>query len=381
MNESRATRYQRRRRRARAAGGVSAGLMLALVALTPVARWLSEAATAFAAGLPPWPHAVVALVVFVSAVVLLWEAAALPALLHLALAVDAAYIPDRGAPTVESVLGTELQAVAVALPSALFGAGVVMLSVQVAGAWWWLLAGAVFALALAMLLHLGPAVLARLAVVRPLSRPDLGRGLAELARSVRVPVLAIDEWVVAEGSSTTAVVTGVGRARRVLLSSELVRHWSDKEIAVVVVHELGHHAHHDLWRTFALNVAILCGGLWLAHLVVSLGRDWLGVTGPGDLAALPLLALVAAGIWAISLPVRHAQSRHHERRADEFALASTGGADAFGAAVRRLGIRHLAEEHPSRLTRWMHHRHPSVAERLELAESYRKRRCPSGRSR
>jgi STE24 endopeptidase len=250
---------------------------------------------------------------------------------------------------------------------------VVALAVAIAGSWWWLVAGAVFALVLALLLHLGPAVLARLAVVRPLSRPDLGRALGELARAVRVPVRGIDEWMVVDGALTTAVVTGVGTSRRVLVSSELVRHWPDEEIAVVVAHELAHHANHDLWRAFALNVGVLCGGLWLAHLAVGFSRGWIGVTGPSDLAALPLVALVAAAVWALSTPVRHAQSRQHERRADEFALASTGGADAFGAAVRRLGVRHLAEERPSRLTRWIHHRHPSVAERLALAESYRKR--------
>ena len=36
-----------------------------------------------------------------------------------------------------------------------------------------------------------------------------------------------------------------------------------------------------------------------------------------------------------------------------------------GAAVRRLSAQHLAEERPSTLTRWLFHRHPPVAERLE----------------
>ena len=372
MNETRATRYQRRSRRARVAGVLSAAGMLALVAITPLARWLSEAANGFAAGLPPTPQAAVSLVVFVSVVVVLWEAAALPALLYSALAVDRAYIPDRHAPTVEGVLGAELQAMALAFPAALFGAIVVTLAVALAGTAWWLLAGAVFGLALALLLPLGPLVLARLAVVRPVSRPELGRGLADLARRVGVPVRGIDEWVVAGGSATTALVTGVGASRRVLLSSEVVRNWADAEVAVIVAHELAHHAHHDLWRSLALNVVLLCGGLWLSHVAVATAGGWLGLTGPADLAALPLIALVGSAVWAASAPLRHAQSRQHERRADEFALACTGGAEAFGAAIRRLGARHLAEERPSRLTRWIHHRHPSVEERLARAEAYRR---------
>jgi Zn-dependent protease with chaperone function len=76
-------------------------------------------------------------------------------------------------------------------------------------------------------------------------------------------------------------------------------------------------------------------------------------------------------VWAVLSPIRHAQSRRHERRADASALSWTGQADAFGAAVRRLSAKHLADERPSTLARWLYHRHPPVAERLALAESYR----------
>ncbi len=93
---------------------------------------------------------------------------------------------------------------------------------------------------------------------------------------------------------------------------------------------------------------------------------------PGDLAALPLIALVAGAVWLAATPLRHAHSRRQERRADQFALALTGGADAFSAAIRRLGAQHLAEERPSPLTQWLYHRHPSVAERLAIADSYAK---------
>ena len=67
----------------------------------------------------------------------MWEVAALPALLYTALAVDGAYVPEGDALTVEGVLGAELQAVAIALPAALFGATVVTVAVAIAGSWWW----------------------------------------------------------------------------------------------------------------------------------------------------------------------------------------------------------------------------------------------------
>ncbi len=63
-------------------------------------------------------------------------------------------------------------------------------------------------------------------------------------------------------------------------------------------------------------------------------------------------------------------SRWQERRADAFALELTGGAAEFRAALRRLAARHLVEERPSRLTRWLYHRHPTVAERLRFADQF-----------
>jgi Zn-dependent protease with chaperone function len=135
---------------------------------------------------------------------------------------------------------------------------------------------------------------------------------------------------------------------------------------------LAHHAHHDLWRALGLNAAVLCGALWASDAAVRWAGPSLGLAGPGDMAALPLLALVAGAAWLSGTPLRHAQSRRQERRADLFALAVTGQAEAFAAAVKRLGERQLVEDRPSTLTRWLYHRHPSVSERLALAEAYRR---------
>jgi Zn-dependent protease with chaperone function len=90
----------------------------------------------------------------------------------------------------------------------------------------------------------------------------------------------------------------------------------------------------------------------------------------GDLAALPFVALVVAGVWVVSAPLRNAVSRNQERRADEFALRITGSSGAFRTALRRLASQHLAEERPSRVTQWLYHRHPSVAERLAMASAF-----------
>ena len=342
--------------------------MLATIALTPLSGWLRNFALAFAGGLSGLLGAGVALLVFVGLMAALWELASLPAAIYLARRVDGAY----GSPalSVEEIAAEQLQAALVVLPAALAAGVAVVSAVHLAGTWWWILAGPMLALLLAFALKLAPWLFARLGRVRPLDRPSLSSRLATLAARAHVPVVGIDEWVVDESSPATALVTGVGPSKRILLSSEIARRWHEDEVVVVVAHELAHHVYHDLWRTFAVHVALL----WVSLLIANVAVTTLTPGGVGDLAALPLVALVVFGIWILATPLRHAQSRRHERRADRFALAMTGRVDAFGAAVMRLGSRHLVEERPSALTRWLYHSHPSVAERLALAESFQKTR-------
>ncbi len=372
MNETKASRYQRLRRRAQSSGVVSGGLMLALVALTPAARAIADWAGGFGRTAGGWLGGVVSLVLFVGVLVLLWEIAALPSMLYLGLRVDRRH--GQSGPTPGDVFAAQAHAAVVALPFALAAAAIVMVSAWAAGGWWWALAGGLLAIVLGAALHGAPAALARFAEVRPVSRPDLAALLEDLARRASVRVAGIDEWRAADAGPTTALVTGFGRTRRIFISSDVIRDWSDTEIAVVVAHELAHHAHHDLLRTLALDALVLSCGLGAAAAVFSAAP---AAGAAGELSTLPLLALIAGGVWIAATPLRHAQSRRHERRADLFALVTTGGAEAFSAAIRRLGARHLAEERPTAVTRWLFHRHPTVAERLAMAEAYRQLRAQS----
>jgi STE24 endopeptidase len=369
LNETKATRYQRLRRRARAAGWASGGLMLAIVALTPVSSWLASSAMGFARGLHGASLAIVSLVTYTICLVALREVAALPAVLYLSRRVDGKYGP---AASIEEVVIAQLQAALIVVP-AVVGAGLIwLIATWIAGAWWWAAAGVLLAAALVGAVWIGPQVLALVADTQPLSSPDLVARLSSLAVRSGVTLSGIDEWRVGDRTAVTALVTGIGRARRVVVSHDLVRTWPEDEIVVVVAHELAHHRYRDLWRTLALDAVLLT----IALAVADGGARWLAaplrLAGPQDLASLPLVALIGGAVWAAATPIRHAQSRAHERRADVFALAMTGGADAFSAAVRRLAARHLAEERPTSLTRWLFHRHPTVAERLELAEAYRR---------
>ena len=246
---------------------------------------------------------------------------------------------------------------------ALAVAGLVRLAMWAGGPWWWALASVMLACSTLVALGLLSLGLSVSGETRPLTRTSLIAPLADLAERACGRPVAVREWTPSVPGAA-AVVTGVGRVGKVLLSTEMVRDWAEDEIAVVVAHELSHQAHHDLARKVAMDAALWCITLGVGDRVVAIWGPALRVHSVTDVAALPLLALAAAAIWCLLRPLRLAQSRAHERRADRFALALTGNSEAFARALRRLGDAHLAEERPSRLTRWFFHRHPTLEERL-----------------
>lgn len=371
MNEPRSTRYQRLRRRARVASLISGLAVLAVLALTPASGFLAALAASPADGLSAVPRAVVSLILFIAAALLLCELAAMPALLYSTLRVGRRYGVQDERHSAEDVVGARIQSTMLLLPVVVTAAAVVQAAVWAAGSAWWLAAGVMLAAGSVLALREAPGVIARLSGARPLERGALGHRLEALADRARTPVAAILEVPAAAETGTTALVAGIGRSRRVFIASDVARDWTDDEIAVVVAHELGHCAHQDAWKTMAVDAVLLCVALGAAELARQALAPAFGLPAAGSIAALPFIALVAGLVWIAATPLRHAQSRRHERRADAFALALTGGADAFDAAIRRLGARHLAEERPDRLTRWLFHRHPSVGERLEYARTYR----------
>jgi Zn-dependent protease with chaperone function len=362
MNETKAARYQRLRRREWLSGVASGAAILLILVVTSGARRLADLTLTAVSTVPESLRHVAAGALFIAVLIVAWELMTLPV---------AALLEGRAEKTGSRASSGQAQAMLIALVAAWLTSAIILSAMQLIPRLWWLCAGASLAIALASVMRLSPVLLPALGDVKPLSRRSLMSGLREIARRSGVPVADIVEWRIEDDAPASALVAGAGASRRVFVASHLVRDWSDDEIAVVVAHELAHHVYGDLWRSLALDAAVLSAGLWVAGWSLARLAEPMGLPHVGEIASLPFIALVAAAVWLGSTPVRLAQSRAHERRADRYALKLTGEARAFGAAVRRLSAQHLSEERPSPLARMFFHRHPPVAERLALANSFR----------
>lgn len=377
MNEDKASRYHRLRRRAELGGAGAAGLLLLALVVTDAGHKLRE----LAAAVSMWQSLGIEEALTVAVM-----AAALGVLLHIVEAPFAYYqgylLEHRYSLSTQSRrqwLKDQLKAALVGLLLMVLGASAVYLALRTWPAAWWMASWAVFALAMVVLVQLAPvALLPLFYTFRPLDRPALVQRLLTLAGRARTRVGGVFEWVLsAHTRKANAALAGLGRTRRILLSDTLLADYSDDEIEVVMAHELAHHVHRDLWRGMAAQAAALAGGFYVADLALRWLGDWAGLRGLADPAGMPLLLLVA-GAWSLLLlPAMNALSRRHERRADRYALEATGNAEAFISAMRRLSQQNMAEERPSRLVRWLFYSHPPIRERIEAARSFASAVTPS----
>ncbi len=372
MNEDKATRYNRLKRRAGLLSLLWGTSLLALLLVTPASIALREAATRLvAAARVPAPAASSAVVVvYVTLLGLLSEAGSVPIGFYRGFVLEHRY--GLSTETVRHWAWDHLKASALGYVFGVTGAVLVYLAIRWSPAWWWLAVGIGFSLVTIVLTRLAPVLLLPLFFrVRPLEREELRRRLVALAAHAGTTVLGVYEWGLGQKTrKANAALTGLGATRRILVSDTLLADYSEEEIEVILAHELGHHVHHDIWKGIAYETVLSLAGCYLAYRLLVAFSPVLGLFGPSDPAGLPLLSLAAGAVSLIVLPAVNAISRAHERGADRFALELTRNPGAFISAMRRLGAPNLAEDRPSAAVKVLFYSHPPIRERIEAAEKW-----------
>ena len=370
MNEDRATRYHRLKRRALVLSLAWSAALLALLLVTGVSVQLRAAAERMAAALGnPSPATVV--VFYVAGLMLLHEAGSFVLSFYSGFVVERRYGLSNERFT--GWLLDQAKALGLGLLLGSVAASLVYFFIRRSAAGWWLPAGAVFALLLIGLANLAPVVLLPLFYrVKPLDRDALRRRLLALADRAGARVLGAYEWGLGDKTKkANAALAGLGTTRRILVSDTMLADYSDEEIEIVLAHELAHHVHGDIWKGIAFESALVVGGFFLAARALDRSVGWLGLDGPSDPAGLPLLLLAAGALSVVMVPAAYAMSRAFERSADRFALELTRNPGAFVSAMRRLAAQNLAEDRPSRVIQWLFYSHPPVAERIAAAQAFK----------
>jgi STE24 endopeptidase len=370
MNEDKATRYHRLRRRAILAAEAWKVLCLSGLLVSGLSSIVSRAASAMAAGLPAWLSLPVAVALWVVAVSAACGLGGLPLSFYAGFTLERRYGLSRQAPA--AWLADHARASGMGLVYAVAAAVWIMAWLTHWPSGWWLAAWAGFAVADALMAWAAPVLLLPAFYrIGPLRDAGLRERLLALASRAGVPAVGILEWRLGDRSSrTNAALVGIGATRRIILSDTLITDYPPAEIEAVVAHELAHHAYHDIWRSLAVDGAVAGLALALADRLLRAAAGALSLGGIADIAGLPVVALTFIAVGWLASPVVNALSRAQERRADRFALDLTRDAGAFASAMRRLGARNLADEAPTLAARVFFHTHPPISDRVASAREW-----------
>jgi STE24 endopeptidase len=230
---------------------------------------------------------------------------------------------------------------------------------------WWLGAAPVF-VALATLFSF---IFPYLSETKPLERPDLEAAARDYAREQGIePVRLAVEDVTDFTSAPNAYAVGFGPSKRIVFWNTLLDgSFAAGEVKVVLAHELAHHSRNHLPEGIGWYALFALPGTWLIALAT---RRRGGMASP---AAVPLSLLVIVVLDLVSLPAYNAISRHMEQEADWVALETTHDPGAAKELFRKFTIESLNDPDPPTWSYVLFDSHPSVEQRIAMAEAWRNR--------
>ena len=246
--------------------------------------------------------------------------------------------------------------------------------IWLAGPWWWLAAAAVFFVVTVIMGQLLPVVVLPLFYkIERLENAELTERMAKLAAGTGLSIQGVYRMGLSEETAkANAMLTGLGRTRRVLMGDTLLDQFSSDEIEVIFAHEIGHHVFRHIRKMIVAGVLYSLLGFWICDRVLAW---WVQMQygGPVDAhhmpaSTLPLLMLVLTVFALVLEPLQNIISRRYERQCDRYALTRTGLRQAYVSAFRKLARLNKDDPDPHPLEVFLFHSHPPISERLKMAD-------------
>jgi len=256
------------------------------------------------------------------------------------------------------------------LPAALSAMATIVLLVGLASRFrrrWWLVASPVVVAIAAFFAFVSGWLLS--ASTHPLRSPALRADVVRLEQIEHVegtPVRVDDvsSWT----DQANAFSTGFGPSTHVVIWNTLLDgRFSRGEENVVIAHELGHVRSRHIPKAIGWTALIVVPTLWL----VAVGTRRRG--GVGDPANLPYVILVLTVLSLVVAPVENAVSRRYEAEADWRALNATRDPASARQLFRTFERTSLEDPSPPFLDYLWLENHPTLMQRIAMAERWNQR--------
>jgi STE24 endopeptidase len=244
---------------------------------------------------------------------------------------------------------------------------VVMALARWIGNWWWIPGAAAFTAIAGVLVLTSPYLAPGLE--KPEDR-ELLAAYERLGRAQGVDDIPLRvEEVSGDTSQANAYAFGMGPTSTIVLWDTLLDgRFDDGEVHVVLAHELAHHSSDHLPEAVAwFGLFALPGGLLI--MVATRRRG-----GMGQAAAVPLALFVAAAFQLAVAPAQNVVSRASEAEADWKALQATQDPESAKELFRGFSETALGDPSPPTWVYVLLQTHPTLAQRVAMAEAWAARR-------
>ena len=196
------------------------------------------------------------------------------------------------------------------------------------------------------------------------------RPILSLARANGID--AKEVWEIDASKQTKRVsanVSGMMNTMRITLNDNLLNRSSLPEIEAVMGHEMGHYVLNHVYKGLVMIGVIIVIGFAVINLLFERLRlryaaTW-KVTGIGDVAGLPLIALLFGAYLFVMTPVLNTITRTTEYEADVFGLNAARQPDGFARAALMLSEYRKME--PGPIEEMIFYDHPSGRTRIYTA--------------
>ncbi len=247
-----------------------------------------------------------------------------------------------------------------------------LLMLKYMGQSWWIWAWIVLLMFQLLMTILYPTVIAPIFnKFTPIEDDDLITGIEKLAKGEGINVEGIYQMDATKRTRhTNAYLSGLGKAKRIVLFDSLIQAHSHEEILAILAHEIGHLKKNHIKKQLAAVslVSLLLFYLASKLLVWDVMYASFGFSNMSQYVGLFLVSVLWGPLSFFLSPIGMAVSRQFEREADVFSRHALKTAKPLSNALKKMARENLSNLTPHPLYVCFNYSHPPLLERVEYLD-------------
>ena len=247
-----------------------------------------------------------------------------------------------------------------------------MLMVKYAGDIWWIWAWLIFFSFQILMSILYPTLISPIFnKFTPVDKTELAEKIRSLAEKENLTIKGVFQMDATKRSRhTNAYLSGLGKAKRIVLFDTLIESHEDDEILAVLAHEIGH-----LKRNHIKKMLIMVGiASFILFYLASEMITWdimyksFAFSSMTLYAGLFLVSVLWEPLGFFLSPISMAISRRFEREADRHVSGTLKSSAPLISALKKMARDNLSNLRPHPLYVWLNYSHPPLLERIKNLE-------------